>query len=524
MVLINWPLTPGAMARAVVTMAEGKSAALRDLAISSRYSQDLATGTGTDQYCIAAPLDEAKKPKTNAGHHAKLGELIGKAVRQATLEALRWQNGLEPSYTRGVVHALRRFGFEEDQFFVEMETRLDADDFLLLKKNLKPVLYEPQVSAAAYAFAAVWDRVRFGTISNRLAALKDLCKHGLAIDLAAQSGDVEKTRYETSMLVGRDTTVMDGAACRRAAMESLSESTVDGFVSPIFWYAVLGLPGIVLFKVISTMDSMVGFKTPRYFYFGWCGARLDDVFEDFREKAFGVPTLGVVPFLPHLNIADEDAVVLDQVDRVGRAQIDIVVIHLPGTKATMSDFAWLQKQGLDRAILAARKAGSQVVGICGGYQMLGRRLVDALGVEGASSTVMDGLDLLSVETHFAPEKQTHQVCLERTDGTVLKGYEIHVGDTKLDEGVEAFGVITKRSGQSVQILDGAASGDKKVWGTYVHGLFENDDFRQQWLMQLGWCHSGSVDNRLPDYDRLADAVEATIDGDLLAQILNLDTV
>jgi len=170
MVLVNWPLTPGAMARAVVTMTEGKSAALRDLAVSSRYSQDLATGTGTDQYCIAAPLDEAKKPKTNAGHHSKLGELIGKAVRKATLEALRWQNGLEPSYTRGVIHALRRFGFKEDLFFVAMETRLGADDFVLLKKNLKPVLYEPQVSAAAFAFAAVWDRVRYGSISGALAA------------------------------------------------------------------------------------------------------------------------------------------------------------------------------------------------------------------------------------------------------------------------------------------------------------------------------------------------------------------
>jgi adenosylcobinamide amidohydrolase len=170
MLLVNWPLTPGAMARAVVTMTEGKSAALRDLAISSRYSQDLATGTGTDQYCIATPLDETKQPKTNAGHHSKLGELIGTAVRKATLEALRWQNGLEASYTRGVVHALRRFGFKEDLFFAEMEARLSADDFVLLKKNLKPVLYEPQVSAAAFAFAAVWDRVRYGTVSGALAA------------------------------------------------------------------------------------------------------------------------------------------------------------------------------------------------------------------------------------------------------------------------------------------------------------------------------------------------------------------
>ena len=152
-----------------MTMTEGKSAALRDLAVSSRYSQDLATGTGTDQYCIAAPLDKTRVPKTNAGHHAKLGELIGKSVRRATLEALRWQNGLEGSYTRSVFHALKRFGFREDRFLQAMERRLKAGDFALLKKNLKSVVYEPRVSAAAYGFAAVWDRVRYGTLSHALA-------------------------------------------------------------------------------------------------------------------------------------------------------------------------------------------------------------------------------------------------------------------------------------------------------------------------------------------------------------------
>jgi adenosylcobinamide-phosphate synthase len=70
---------------------------------------------------------------------------------------------------------------------------------------------------------------------------------------------------------------MDAGACRRAVIESLSENLTDGFVSPVFWYALLGLPGLVLFKVVSTMDSMVGFKTPLYLRFGWCGARLDDV-------------------------------------------------------------------------------------------------------------------------------------------------------------------------------------------------------------------------------------------------------
>ena len=107
-----------------------------------------------------------------------------------------------------------------------------------------------------------------------LIALKDLCKHGLAIDRAA---DLDGARQATAMLVGRDIERMDVAACRRAGMESLSENAVDGFIAPIFYYALLGLPGLVLFKVISTMDSMVGFKTPRYRYFGWCGARLDDV-------------------------------------------------------------------------------------------------------------------------------------------------------------------------------------------------------------------------------------------------------
>jgi adenosylcobinamide-phosphate synthase len=78
---------------------------------------------------------------------------------------------------------------------------------------------------------------------------------------------------------------MDGAACRRAAVESLSENLTDGFVSAVFWYAALGLPGIVLFKIVSTMDSMVGYKTPQYLRFGWCGARLDDVMNYLPARA-----------------------------------------------------------------------------------------------------------------------------------------------------------------------------------------------------------------------------------------------
>jgi adenosylcobinamide-phosphate synthase len=108
-------------------------------------------------------------------------------------------------------------------------------------------------------------------------ALHDLVRHAWAVETAARHGDLDGARAAISRLVGRDTDRMDLAACRRAAIESMSENLTDGFVSPIAWYVVAGLPGVVLFKVVSTMDSMVGYKTPRYLKFGWCGARLDDV-------------------------------------------------------------------------------------------------------------------------------------------------------------------------------------------------------------------------------------------------------
>ena len=110
-----------------------------------------------------------------------------------------------------------------------------------------------------------------------LLALRDLLQHVWAVERAIRQNDLPEARCRVSRIVGRETDRMDFAACRRAAIESFSENLTDGFVSPIFWYMIAGLPGIVLFKVASTMDSMVGYKTPQYLRFGWCGARLDDV-------------------------------------------------------------------------------------------------------------------------------------------------------------------------------------------------------------------------------------------------------
>ena len=116
-----------------------------------------------------------------------------------------------------------------------------------------------------------------GFLVYSLLALRDLLRHAWAVERAARSNDLDRSRTAIARLVGRDTTRMDIAACRRAAIESLSENLTDGFISPVFWYALGGIPGLVLFKVVSTMDSMVGYKTERYLRFGWCGARLDDL-------------------------------------------------------------------------------------------------------------------------------------------------------------------------------------------------------------------------------------------------------
>ena len=166
--LVNRPLTPAALARTVVTMTEAKSAALQRLAVPSCYSSDLATGTGTDQFCIAAPSRD-DRPLTSASPHMKFGEILAVAVREATAEALRWQNGLEASYTRGIFHALGRYGIKEPTIFDELGTRMPASELELLQRNAKAVFYEPLVGAAAHATAAVLDRVRHGTLPESVA-------------------------------------------------------------------------------------------------------------------------------------------------------------------------------------------------------------------------------------------------------------------------------------------------------------------------------------------------------------------
>lgn len=189
-VLFHQVLSPAALARSVVTLTEAKSAALLDLAIGSRYSQALATGTGTDQYAVASPL--SSEPRFHwTGNHAKLGELLGQAVHACITEALRWQNGLEPSQTRNLFHALRRFGLREDLLrkqFGEQDSAPEQKDFLL--DSLTMVVHDPRVSTCAYALASILDRARVSALPAESA--QESVRWQCALLAAAVAGKSER--------------------------------------------------------------------------------------------------------------------------------------------------------------------------------------------------------------------------------------------------------------------------------------------------------------------------------------------
>ena len=190
---------------------------------------------------------------------------------------------------------------------------------------------------------------------------------------------------------------------------------------------------------------------------------------------------------------------------------DLVIV--PGTKSTRGDLAYLREQGWDIDLAAHRRRGGRILGICGGYQMLGRRVADPEGIEGAPGA-SEGLGLLDVETVMTPEKQVTRVAGEDiASGCPVEGYEIHIGRT---EGADRVRPLFRIGGAE----EGAQSPDGCVAGAYLHGLFSGDAFRRAYLEGLGAAASGlayeaEVEATL---DRLADHLEAHLDLDGLLAV------
>lgn len=294
---------------------------------------------------------------------------------------------------------------------------------------------------------------------------------------------------------------------------------------------------------------------------------------DFLEQKTGKPVLGVIPYIEHLGIDEEDSVSLDDKPRVpqtGDVQIAVIqtpkisnftdfdslaeepdvslyyvrtveelghpdVIILPGSKNTTEDLRWLRASGLAGCLSLQVKRGTPVIGICGGYQMLGQSIYDPHHTESDFSEVA-GLGLLPVTTTFADWKQTYQVqalCRpfsfmgETLQAGRLGGYEIHMGQTDVAPGaVEPF-VVCQRSGRDCSLTVGTAREDGLVFGTYIHGLFDNDPFRRD-MINILRRHKGLAPlpvqrnyraEKERSYDRLAAVTAQHLDMDTILRIM-----
>jgi adenosylcobyric acid synthase len=157
---------------------------------------------------------------------------------------------------------------------------------------------------------------------------------------------------------------------------------------------------------------------------------------------------------------------------------NVTLVILPGSKATISDLEFLRRQGWDIDLLAHHRQGGQILGLCGGYQMLGRTISDPHGIEGGKRTV-PGLGLLDIETVLTSAKRLRDVSgVELVTGMPVKGYEMHLGETT---GVGVRRPMLRLAGG----LDGHVSADRRVAGCYLHGLFSSDPFRRAFLAALG---------------------------------------
>jgi len=287
---------------------------------------------------------------------------------------------------------------------------------------------------------------------------------------------------------------------------------------------------------------------------------------EMLEARTGLPVLGVVPYFRDIRIPEEDSVFLEERRNAdGRDGLEIAVIKLPhisnyddfdpleadgvnlryvtrpedlgnpqliilpGTKSTVNALNFVRDFGLAAAIRERSSRGVPVIGICGGYQMLGRTILDPDGVESVTSEIK-GLGMLDVVTRFAPVKATRQVQGRVTaDRGILKGlssipvtgYEIHMGQTESPEAVFEIGGTAGGACHA----DGNLSANGNVIGTYLHGIFASAEFRRGLLDNLrrtaGISHEGySSDAEMPDpYDQLADLLRESLDMTRLYQII-----
>lgn len=293
------------------------------------------------------------------------------------------------------------------------------------------------------------------------------------------------------------------------------------------------------------------------------------------EELVGIPVIGVVPYLD-INLEDEDSATEEFTMHrpSGREELEIAVIRtphisnftdfkvlrnfpdvclryvnygesvgnpdlliLPGSKSTMGDLKYLREKGLDQQIYEHHKKGKPLIGICGGYQMLGQRLEDPYLTEG-NETFMEGLGLLDAATVFEKEKVTTQAkaviaaergpLLQGLKDERVEGYEIHMGVSRFGPGAVPFIRTTERLEKKVDVIDGIVNQEGNVLGTYLHGIFDNTLFTRKLLNNLRVMKGLEPVTEIPpsfreqkeqEYSKLAAAVKKSLDLDYLIGLL-----
>jgi len=270
----------------------------------------------------------------------------------------------------------------------------------------------------------------------------------------------------------------------------------------------------------------------------------DSLAERFNHKQnYDAQVQIEVLYLPHVSNFTDFNVFETQPDvnvryvMRGEAIGDPDVLIIPGSKNTIEDLIYLRNSGLDEQILRLARKGKRIVGICGGYQILGRTLRDPKHTE-SSVAETNGLGLLGIDTEFAVEKTTTQVDavinnnldgeFGAVKGMAVKGYEIHMGQSERDADVKPFVHIQSRLGESVDVWDGAVNPDGNVMGTYIHGVFDDVKFCRTYLNAIraskGLEALESDINSFDDfkeneYNKLADIMREHLDMDQIYKII-----
>jgi len=224
-----------------------------------------------------------------------------------------------------------------------------------------------------------------------------------------------------------------------------------------------------------------------------------------------VPMLSRIANFDDLDpLADEPGVSVEMMPPGRPLPVDADLVVLPGTKATLADLAFLREQGWDIDIHAHVRRGGAVLGLCGGYQMLGRRIANPRGIEGWAGAA-PGLGLLDIETELGEDKVLRPVIGVHVEtGLPVSGYEMHMGRTR---GPDCARPLLHLEDEAR--ADGAVSADGRIAGCYVHGLFTSDAFRHAFLARLGWRGTGraygaGLETAL---DAIAEQFEAHLDID-----------